>query len=299
MQIGVIDIGGTSIKFGVVNDKGDILQHDAIPTEAERGGKQVMKRVVGICESLMKEFSVRGFSISSAGQIDSVHGKVLYATANIPQFTGTPIAETIRESTGLPVKVENDVNCTALGEYWKGAAASVNHFLCVTIGTGIGGALFLNGELYTGTSFAAGELGHMTLYPNGKRCTCGKRGCYEQYASSAALEKSVFQAFGYALDLRDFFSMVKENDPTCINVFEQWVDDLTTGMASLVHMFNPELIVIGGGISAQGDILLHAIQSSIKSKILPNHRHSLAIKLAEHGNQANLIGAAKHYFMNQ
>ncbi|KAB7704251.1 ROK family protein [Bacillus aerolatus] len=297
MQLGVIDIGGTSIKYGVVNRNGTLMNHDSISTDAFKGGKALVEKVFMICDKLMEQYKIEGIAISSAGQIDHRNGIVVFATDTIPGYTGTPIADLVASHTGLPAAVENDVNCTALGDYWQGAAKGISDFLCVTIGTGIGGALFLNGKLYTGAHFSAGEIGHICLYPNGKPCTCGNKGCYEKYASSSALAELVETEFGTTLDLKEFFTKVKQGEAEAVTIFEHWVDDLTTGLQSLVHIFNPELIVIGGGISAQGDFLLDAIKSSLYKKIMPNHRKSLEVKLAQQDNKANLIGAAKHFLM--
>ncbi|WP_163528946.1 ROK family protein [Halobacillus ihumii] len=299
MQIGAIDIGGTSIKFGVVNEKGELSFHNAVPTDAHLGGPEVIRKVNQLCDQLMNAFQIDGISISSAGQIDSGNGKVVFATDNIPNFTGVQIEDMVRNHTGMPVKVENDVNCTALGEYWQGAAVEVDDFLCVTIGTGIGGALFLDGKLYTGARFSAGELGHIHLYPDGKPCTCGNQGCFEKYASSSALEEMVTSAFGHDVNVKSYFSLVKQGDAAALKIFDRWISDLTMGLCSLVHIFNPELIVIGGGITAQGEFLRSAIEDSLLPQIMPNHRRSLQVKLAEHYNQANLLGAAKHFLMTR
>lgn len=295
MQLCVIDIGGTSIKYGVVDSQGTIPFHDSVPTEASKGGKSLVKKILHICNQVIENHDIIGIAISSAGQIDYKTGTVVYATDSIPGYTGTPLAEMVSNSTGLPVTVENDVNCTALGEYWKGAAKGINDFLCVTIGTGIGGALFLNGQLYTGTHFSAGEIGHMSLYPNGKECSCGNKGCYERYASSSALSGRIHNELGTPISLPDFFEMVKSGEEEAVFVFEKWLEDLTTGLQSLVHIFNPELIVIGGGISAQGDFLLNAITGSLGKKIMPNHKQLLKVKMAINDNKANLLGAARRF----
>ncbi|WP_245671078.1 ROK family protein [Pseudobacillus wudalianchiensis] len=297
MQLGVIDIGGTSIKYGVVNREGILVSHDSTPTDALKGGKALMEKVFIICDKLMEQYTLEGIAISSAGQIDHRNGVVVFATDNIPGYTGTPVAELVAKHTRLPVAVENDVNCTALGDYWQGVAKGVNDFLCITIGTGIGGALFLNGRLYTGAHFSAGEIGHLCLYPHGKPCTCGNKGCYEQYASSSALAELAKAEFGTRIDLKEFFTKAKQGEAKAVTVFEHWVNDLTTGLQSLVHIFNPQLIVIGGGISAQGDFLLDAVKSSLYKKIMPNHRKTLEVKLAQQDNKANLLGAAKHFLM--
>ena len=298
MQLAVIDIGGTFIKYAVIDQEGSFLFHGSVPTDAHNGSKNLIAKVLGLCDQMMEDFEIEGIAISSAGQIDALRGVVVFATDNLPGYTGTRLSELVSAHTGLPVRIENDVNCTALGESWKGAARGVENFLCVTIGTGVGGALFLNGKLYTGAGFSAGEIGHMVLYPNGRNCTCGSRGCYEQYASSSALQQLISEEFGEGMSVKAFFRYVKSKDSKALLLFEDWIDDLTTGLQSLVHLFNPELIVIGGGISAQGEFLRQAIESSLNRKIMPNHQKHLRIKMAEHDNKSNLLGAAKHFLEN-
>ncbi|WP_142825904.1 ROK family protein [Planococcus soli] len=298
MRLAVIDIGGTFIKYAIINQEGLFLFHGSVPTEALNGSRNLVAKVLGLCDQMMEGFEIEGIAISSAGQIDAMRGVVVFATDNLPGYTGTRLAELVSDHTGLPVRIENDVNCTALGESWKGAARGVRNFLCVTIGTGVGGALFLNGRLYTGAGFSAGEIGHMILYPNGRNCTCGSRGCYEQYASSSALQRLISEEFREQMSIREFFELVKSKDSKALFLFEGWIDDLTTGLQSLVHLFNPEMIVIGGGISAQGNVLQEAIESSLKKKIMPNHQKHLQIKMAEHDNKSNLLGAAKNFLEN-
>ncbi|WP_085993123.1 ROK family protein [Oceanobacillus senegalensis] len=294
-MIAVFDIGGTAIKYGVVSLNGEIYRHDSFPTDVRLGGEALIDRVIGRVKELQTEWEISGISISTAGQIDSVNGVVFHATDNIPGYTGLNISSKVHEATGLKVSVENDVNCTALGEHWMGVARGAADFLCVTIGTGIGGALFLREGLYAGPAFAAGEIGHINLYPGGRVCTCGNEGCYEQYASSKALEMLVQEKFDSIMDLRDFFEQLRNGQEEMLEVFHQWVDDLTNGLRSVVHMINPELIIIGGGISEQGDFLLDAIKTSLYKKIMPNHASKLQVKMAEYGNKANLLGAVKHY----
>jgi glucokinase len=298
MYLGVFDIGGTSIKYGIVNLEGKLLFHDSLPTEAHMGGEAVIQKVINISKELIDRWKISGISISSAGQVNSETGMVVYATDNIPRYTGLNITELIQKETHLPVMVENDVNCTALGEYWLGAAKDVDDFICVTIGTGIGGALFLDGKLYTGKGYCAGEIGHITLYPDGRECTCGKNGCFESYASSKALTDLITKAAGNTVPLIQFFKAVKAGDPESLALFELWLNDLTTGLKSIVHLLNPELIVLGGGISAQGDFLLEAIKDSLFPKLMPNHAATLEIMLAKNGNDANLLGAAQNFYIH-
>lgn len=296
MQLTVIDIGGTAIKYGVLNDDGELMFHESIPTEASLGGNVLMEKIFNICDQVSNKWKVSGIAISSAGQIDNINGVVVHATDTIPDYSGMPVTEMVTKHTGLPATIENDVNCTALGEHWKGAAVGIDDFLCITIGTGIGGALFINGQLYTGANFSSGEFGHINLYQDGKSCTCGNKGCFERYASSAALTELIISKFERSIDLPEFFQMVKQEDSLSVETFREWVNDVATGIQSLIHIFNPKLVVIGGGITAQGDFLLNAIQSAVNKKVMPNHRNHLEMKLAINDNKANLLGAAKHFW---
>ncbi|WP_028783917.1 ROK family protein [Thalassobacillus devorans] len=296
MLIAVFDIGGTSIKYGVVDRDGSFMEDGSFPTAAKQGGEAIIKKVINKSLEIKKIWKIDGISISTAGQINSENGVVVYATDTIPDYTGMDIRSRVGKATGLKVKVENDVNCTALGEYWKGAANDTENFLCLTIGTGIGGSLFLNGQLYSGSSHAAAEIGHLTLYPGGKPCTCGNDGCLERYASSSALEEMINESFGSKIKVIEFFEKLRYGDKQSEAVFNQWLDDLTTGLKSVVHVLNPELIVIGGGISAQGEFLLTHIKQSLFEKVMPNHRRKLDVRIAVHQNKANLLGAAYHYF---
>ncbi|WP_106496325.1 ROK family protein [Lentibacillus sp. Marseille-P4043] len=299
MELIVIDIGGTAIKYGVLDEHENLLFRESIPSEAHLGGNELIKKVLRICDQVKRKWDVFGVAISSAGQIDSEHGVVVHATETIPGYTGMSVTEMVTEHTGLPATIENDVNCTAIGEHWKGAAVGVDDFVCMTFGTGIGGALFMNGQLHAGANFSAGEFGHINLYKDGKLCTCGNYGCYERYASSAALSEIVASEFGRSIQLPVFFQMVKQGDALSVEIFNKWIDDVATGIQSIVHIFNPKLVVIGGGITAQGDFLLHAMQSAVDEKLMPNHRNQLNLKLALNDNNANLLGAAKHYFTKQ
>lgn len=297
MYIGAIDIGGTSIKTAISDEYGQLTNAKAYPTEAEKGGAHLMNKILMICEEMHAAESLSGFAISSAGQVDAETGTIIYANDTIPGYSGMNVCEQITEKFRIPATMDNDVNCTALGEQWLGAAKNVSDFLTVTLGTGIGGALFINGFLYRGFNFSGGEIGHMTLYPGGKPCTCNLTGCYERYASSAALAVAVHQKFG-ELELPAFFEMIRSGSVEANIVFEKWVDDLTTGLASLVTILNPSMVVIGGGISAQGSLLLEAIQTSLASKLMPNHKSCLTVILAEKGNDANLLGAVRHFLNN-
>ncbi|MGG0642610.1 ROK family protein [Sporosarcina gallistercoris] len=271
MYIGAIDIGGTSIKTAISNEYGELKNPKAYPTEADKGGSHLMGKILMICEEMQVQENLDGIAISSAGQVDADTGTIIYATDTIPGYSGMNVCEQVSTKFNVPATMDNDVNCTALGEQWVGAARNVNDFLTVTLGTGIGGALFINGSLYRGTTFSGGEIGHMILHPGGKPCTCMQAGCYERYASSAALSATVQQQLG-DMELPVFFERIRSGNAEAIVLFERWIDDLTTGLASLVLILNPSVVVIGGGISAQGELLKEAIQTSLETKLMPNHK---------------------------
>lgn len=291
MIAGAFDIGGTNIKYGVLNEQGEIFYKSKTATKASEGGMAIIGQVKELVTHLQRHYELSGIAISTAGQIDKQEGKVIYATDSLPGYIGLNIKKDLEETFSLPVVVNNDVNCAALGEYWQGAAQGVDHFLCMTLGTGIGGAIIMNGQVYNGASYSAGEFGHMTLYPGGGPCLCGDNGCYEQYASSSALEQRAQEYFKQSISLRKLFNQAKNGDQTAELIIDQWVDGVALGIKSLVHIFNPPLIVIGGGISEQGNYLLEKLQRSVDIRIMSSFQRSLEIKLAQNGNDANLQGA--------
>ncbi|GAA0463958.1 ROK family protein [Alkalibacillus silvisoli] len=291
MIAGAFDIGGTSIKYGVLNEQGDILYQSKISTKADQGGQVVIEQVIELVKALQKEYELDGIAISTAGQINKEEGSVIHATDSLPGYTGLNIKEELEIAFYLPVLVDNDVNCAAVGEYWRGAAKNVDHFLCMTLGTGIGGAIIMNGQVYHGHAYSAGEFGHMTLYPGGEPCLCGDEGCYEQYASSRALEQRAVKELKQDISLPELFIKAHNKEAAPEAVIERWVLDVALGIKSLVHIFNPPLIVIGGGISEQGDDLLDKLKGSVDARIMTSFKRNLEVKFAQNGNDANLQGA--------
>jgi len=294
MVVSTFDIGGTNIKYGVLNEHGDILYKSKVVTKVNKGGLAIIGQIKEIAEGLRKHYNIDGIAISSAGQINTKEGTVIYATDSLPDYTGLNIKKELETAFNLPVVVENDVNCAALGEYWLGAARGYDQFLCMTLGTGIGGAIVNGGEIYKGVGYSAGEFGHMTLYPGGKPCACGDTGCYECYASSRALKQRAEQHLNKSVSLPDLFNQARQGNREAEWIIDQWVSDVALGIKSIVHIFNPSLIVIGGGVSEQGDYLLKKLQKNVAACIMPSFRRYLEVKLAQNGNDANLQGAVYH-----
>lgn len=260
-----IDIGGTKIAAGVVCD-GNILEKLTLPTYPDRGQGAVVDDVAKLCRQLMEGFSnVTSVGIGCPGVVDPINGTVIKAD-NLG-FRNVSISQEMSGLLKLPVYLENDANCAALGEHLYGAATGYKNSITITIGTGIGGGIILDDKIYTGTFFAAGEVGHQTIVVNGEACTCGQLGCWEAYASGTALQR---------------LSGILNKD---------FLNYLTTGLANLVNILQPEIMVIGGGVSQLGQPLLTGIKQNVTDKIF-DQRGLTKFELAKLGNNAGIIGAS-------
>ena len=285
MKILVFDIGGTEIKYALCNENFALSEKNSVPTNAHEGGKRIIERVVEIA----KNFSgIDRIGISTAGQVDSEKGEIVFATDSIPGYTGVQIKQTVEREIGVPCAVENDVNSAALGEAYFGAAKGEDNFICLTYGTGIGGAIFLEGKLFKGNGCSAGEFGHFITHANGKSCTCGGCGCYEAYASAGALVRAVKEKTGRDMNGREIFA--EFGDPEIKAVIDEWIDEIVIGLKGLVYIFNPSLIVAGGGIMNE-EYITDEINSRLTAQLMPSFRCAKVVK-AEAGNDANILGAA-------
>ncbi|MDP4152537.1 MAG: ROK family protein [Bacillota bacterium] len=279
MKIAAIDIGGTFIKSGVYDSDSKVLDDIAsFPTNAN-SGEALMEQISGIIESLGL---VERIGISTAGQVDPVNGQIVFATDNIKNYTGTKVKQILEKKFNLPVRVENDVNAAAYAEAKLGAGQGFSDFICLTFGTGIGGAIYTNGGLYYGSGCSAAEFGHIITHVGGRKCTCGSYGCYETYASASALYKE----FGDTADLQ---LLIKEN-ASIAEIVSSWVTEVTAGLAGIIHCFNPSLVVLGGRIMENSEIISLIVQR-LPSQLMPSFRN-VCIRGAQLGNTAGMIGAA-------
>lgn len=285
MKILAFDIGGTEIKYAFCDEKFNLTEKKSIPTNAHEGGRKIIERVVDIIKSCE---DVDRVGISTAGQVDSVKGEIIFATDSIPGYTGTKIKEIIEAETGIPTAVENDVNSAAIGEAVFGAAKGYDSFICLTYGTGIGGAIYLDGKLFTGNYFSAGEFGHIVTHAGGKSCTCGGCGCYEAYASARALVNTVSEKLGKPMNGREIFANFE--NPEIRSIIDEWIDEIVIGLKGLVYIFNPSLIVAGGGIMNE-QYITDEINKRLETELIPSYRSVKVVK-ALMGNDANKLGAA-------
>ena len=287
MRILTFDIGGTFIKYGVCNEKFEFLEDHKVPTEAKKGGQKLVEKIIGIIEEYD---NIDRVAISTAGQVDSENGIIVYSTDNIPYYTGMMVKKLIENKTGIPTFVENDVNSAALGEAHFGAAKGEDNFICLTYGTGIGGAIYINGNLFKGSSCSAGEFGHIITHYGGKQCTCGSEGCYECYASARALTEAVNKISNEPLDAIQMFSPENFAKPEIRSEIDKWIDEIIIGLINIIYTFNPSKIVLGGGIMNE-DYIIDLIDRKIYNKIMASFRN-VDIVRSRLGNKAGMLGAA-------
>lgn len=287
MRILTFDIGGTNIKYGLCNEKFELSDLHTIPTEASKGGQYIIEKVIDIIETYT---DIDRVAISTAGQVDSENGIVVYATGNIPYYTGMMVKKTIENKTGITTYVENDVNAAALGEAKFGAGVGKSDFICLTYGTGIGGAIYLNNSLYKGSASSAAEFGHMITHSGGIECTCGGKGCYERYASTRALIEAVNAVSDEPLNAFTIFEKKNMNNPKIREVVDNWIDEMIIGLINLVYIFNPPLVILGGGIMNE-DYVIDLIDRKIYKQLMENFANVNIVR-SKLGNTAGMMGVA-------
>lgn len=288
MKTVVLDIGGTAMKSGIYED-GNLTDIRETPTEASHGGSHVMEKAKEVISSYREKYDFERIGISTAGQVDPVKGEIIYANQNIPGYTGTKVKEIMQAAFGVPVYVDNDVNCAALGEAVFGAGEGEKNFACLTYGTGVGGALVINGSLYRGSSYSAGEFGAILIHPEKRDVEQDMfSGCYEKYASTTAL---VAMAKTYDPELvngRLIFQRMEE--PGVKAVIDSWIDEIVAGLTTVIHMMNPSCVVLGGGVMEQ-PYVLEQVREKLYASIMPSFR-KVKVKKAQLGNRAGMLGAA-------
>jgi len=310
-----IDLGGSKIIIALVSPRGEIIAKEYIATLAEEGPEAVMQRMFAAQSCLVDKAgqqcsSVAALAIAAAGAIDSEEG-VVTASPNLPGWYNVRLRDIAEERTGLKTLLINDANAAAWGEYCFGAGRGVANLICIIVGTGIGGGIIINGELYTGASGSAGEIGHMTIDINGPRCNCGNVGCLEVLASGEAMAKEARRRI--AQGARSILVELVEGEPQ--NITFQLVstaarrgDDLAAeivshaaaylgiGVVNLVNIFNPEMIIIGGGMAQTRDMLLDPIRQAVAGRAFQSPGRMVRIIPSELEDNAGILGAAAFSF---
>jgi len=304
-----IDIGGTKIAAAVVSESGELQNHTSFPTRAVEGSEVILRRLVDLSRTLIAKAPqpLSAVGVACAGQVDTLRGVIVSATALLPGWSGLPLREYLESHLNLPVVVDNDVKAMGLAEVRLGAGRGERDVLCVAAGTGIGGAIFINGEVYRGANGFAGEIGHLPIVINGRQCTCGGRGCVEAYTGGPAIAYEFALRAGEA-QLQDWLNksssqITVEDIVSCLVSNKQQARDcarqviemsgklLGRALGGLVNAINPALIILGGGVThGVGEMFVEAVRHGVMQTALPPMRRVKVVP-ATLGITAGIIGA--------
>ena len=306
-----IDLGGTKIVAGVVDENYKIVATSKVKTNCPRPSEEIiddMAKVAldAIAKAGLTVDDIDGFGVGSPGSIEAETGKIIYS--NNLEFYDVPLGEMLEERVGKKFYVDNDANAAAYGEFIAGAGKGTNHFVAITLGTGVGGGVIIDRKIFSGSNGAGAELGHTVIQMNGEPCSCGRNGCWEAYASATALIRQTRQAMlrypesvmwklcdGKLDNISGLtaFNAMRSGDMAGKMVVDQYINYVAVGIANVINIFQPDVICIGGGVSKEGDTLINPIKEFVLGE---NYARNIAtktvIKTADLGNDAGIIGAA-------
>lgn len=287
-----IDIGGTAMKYGLIADEGKILCRYEQKTEAGKGGPAILEKILGIVENFRRTEEIEGICISTAGMVDIEKGEIFYSAPLIPDYAGTKFKETMEARFQVPCEVENDVNCAGLAEYAAGASKGSRVAVMLTIGTGIGGSIIINGEVFHGYSGSACEVGYMHMAESD----------FQTLGAASILTKKVAQWKQEPEELWSgyhIFEEAKRGDALCNRAIDEMVDVLGQGIANICYVVNPEVVVLGGGIMAQKEFLKAKIEHAVEKYLVSGIAKHTRIAFAQFGNDAGMLGAFYHFCQRQ
>lgn len=301
-----IDLGGTDIKLGIVDEDGRIIRSAKTPTHAEAGPEAVLANIAKHAQELIGSGQpVRAVGMACPGPLNSKLG-IVFETPNLSGWKNVPAARILKEHLNLPIALINDANAAAYGEWWVGAGRDVRSMILFTLGTGVGGGIILDNELYLGIDETAAELGHLIINFNGPKCPCGNNGCIEAYAGAKAIRREVKKAFLEGVQTKiqipegaedDFgarvvYDAAVAGDPFAIELFQKVGEYLGCAAASMINALNPEMIVYGGGLSNAGDFIFEPLRRTALANSFETPGKRAKIVQATLGNDAGMIGAA-------
>jgi glucokinase len=280
-----VDVGGTAIKLGRYTREGDCLESLKIATPQPAAPDAVIEAIATAIRQLDPDKKAIALGVGMPGPAD-ITGRIAKLAINLPGWIDIPLADRLETLTGLPTVVGNDANCAGLGEDWLGAGRQFQNWILLTLGTGVGGAIFLNGELFVGHNGTAGELGLVTVDLNGPFCNSGNQGSLEQHASAQAIRRRT------GIEPSDLAANAKAGDREAIAFWEQYGRELAAGIASTVYVLAPQAVIIGGGICEGADLFFPTLKAEVERRVKPTSREGLSIAIAELGNRAGMTGAA-------
>lgn len=305
-----IDLGGTNIVAAVVDEKYNIVGKSKTPTNSPRSAEEIFDDIAKVCREAVADAGISFDDISSIGMgtPGTVNGSGIIEFANNLGFNNVPASDMLKERLGdIPVFIDNDANCAALGEAYAGCGNGSNNFVAVTLGTGVGSGIIIDGKIVKGINFAGGECGHMVITVDGEQCTCGRKGCWEAYASATALIRQTKAAMEKYPDSvmhelakeegkvsgRTAFDAMRKGDVAGIKVVNEYIKYVACGLINIVNALQPEIICVGGGICNEGDTLLKPLNRYVNAERYSIHsKIQTKILRAELGNDAGIIGAA-------
>ncbi len=312
-----LDLGGTNLKGGIVSGTGHLTSYRSIPAEVEQGPERILRNLIRMANTLLEEaknasISIEGIGVSTPGIIDTEFGGLTGGAVNLPGWQNTPFMKALFDEFRIPVFAHNDVTATALGEVTYGAGVGRKHVVMASVGTGIGGGIIIDGRLYEGATGYAGEIGHIVAFAGGHTCNCGVKGCWEEYAALRGIlrtaqehldrdvkqESLIFKKLDEEgkLTPRVVFDAAREGDALALEIVDKIGSNTAVGLGSLINIFDPDMLIIGGGIAEAGDIYLNAIKTHIPSWSLEDSREGVEIVLAKLGSKAGIFGASALVF---
>ncbi|MBI4765674.1 MAG: ROK family protein [Deltaproteobacteria bacterium] len=307
-----IDLGGTRIKTGLVDPQGNILLSKNFLTSAELGRQKALKRIVKIIKKLVKIYTQFGskpnlIGIGAPGVIDRAQG-IIKHSPNLPDWNEVPLAQLIAEEAGIPTFMDKDANVVTYGEKWIGAGQDFQNFVCLTLGTGVGSGLFLNGRPWFGNQGSGPEFGHVTIEPRGEPCGCGNRGCLETLASAShlvkraqkGLDKKIPTLLGELLNHKTkpltakvVYEAARRGDPFCISLFADLGRYLGIALANMVHTLLLEGVILGGGLSKASTIFLPYLEKEFNKRLTMADSKLISIRISSLGEKSGILGAAR------
>ncbi len=287
-----IDIGGTDIKYGLVDEEGNIQESFSTQTQAWLGGPHVARKAVDIAVTYMRKEDISGVGISTAGMVDIEEGKIFYSGPQIPDYAGVKLKALLEEACGVPCEVENDVNCAGLAESIAGAGKGMDSVVCLTIGTGIGGCYVEKGQVLHGSLGSAMEVGYLKIRGED----------FQDLASTTAMTEWVAREKGESKEEwsgRNIFKAAKAGDAVCISGIDRMCDVLGEGIANLCYVLNPSAVILGGGVMQQKEYLEPRLQAAMEKYLLPSIAERTKLSVAWFGNEAGMLGAYHHFRLMQ
>lgn len=305
-----VDLGGTNIAAGIVSEEGKLIRKKSIPTLRQRDYTEILKDMGKLCLDILKDEGislqeVHSIGVGSPGTPDPENGILVYSNNLV--FRNVPIRAELQKYIHLPVYLENDANCAALGEAIAGAAKGYKNSVTITLGTGVGSGIVIDGKIFSGSYYGGAEIGHHLVVINGEQCTCGRKGCWEVYASATALireariaaakypESQVYQLVGgdiSRMDAKIPFDAAQNGDEIGQELVKNYIQYLGIGIGNVINILQPEVVVIGGGVCAQGNYLINPLKEIVQEEVYGTEPLKTKLCIAQLGNDAGIIGAA-------